>query len=125
MKYHTISNGFWNVSKPFIILTSVSVLDINDDDEKVVELVEEQDKILKDLGFNICSKTYNINFGGKRKNTQTIYEATQCLALKDGADLVQYENGNYGYVGYYAGINENWFEILGSTESEERENDLG
>ena len=40
-----------------------------------------------------------------------IYDAIQILAIKDGVDLVQFSNGNYGFVAYYSGI-KNGFEIL-------------
>jgi len=44
-------------------------------------------------------------------------DAIQHLAIKDGYDLIQFENGNYGYVAYYNGI-ENGFEILGESEED-------
>lgn len=40
-----------------------------------------------------------------------IYDAIQCLAIKDGVDLVQYSNKNYGFVAYYNG-NVNGFEVI-------------
>lgn len=119
--YKTINESYWKVTNPFRVITSVSVLDINESDEEVEKLGEEQDKILTDLRFDTYSKAYSINFGNRRKRNETIYDAIQSLALKDGADLVQFENGNYGYIGYYAGFNENWFEILGDYDESEDE----
>ncbi len=40
-----------------------------------------------------------------------LYDAVAALASKEGIDLVQFENGNYGFVAYY-NENENGFEIL-------------
>ena len=38
--------------------------------------------------------------------------AIQCLAIKDGVDMVLFSNGNYGFVAYYNG-EVNGFEIIG------------
>ena len=40
-----------------------------------------------------------------------IEDMIQYLAIKDGVDLVRFENGNLGYVAYYNGY-ENAFEII-------------
>ena len=41
-----------------------------------------------------------------------IDDAIQCLAIKDGVDMVQFSNGNYGFVAYYSG-DTNGFEVIG------------
>ena len=41
-----------------------------------------------------------------------IDDAIQCLAIKDGVDMVQFSNGNYGFVAYYSGET-NGFEVIG------------
>lgn len=38
--------------------------------------------------------------------------AIQHLAIKEGYDMVQFSNGNYGFVAYYNGV-PNGFEIIG------------
>ena len=49
--------------------------------------------------------------------TVTIYDAIEMLALKEGTDVVEYDNGNIGIVGYYNAW-ENGFVILGKAGSE-------
>lgn len=41
-----------------------------------------------------------------------IDDAIQHLAIKDGVDMVQFSNGNYGFVAYYSG-EVNGFEVIG------------
>lgn len=111
----------------FKILTKKSVMDIPYENDKQYtseneKLVKEQNEILKDKGFDL-SKLYNIHFFESRytydsTSDMEIDNAIQCLAIKDGCDLVQYENGNYGFVAYYNGI-ENGFEILGERKGDE------
>lgn len=106
------------------ILTNKSVLDIPYENDKQFtkeceELVKEQDAILKAYGFEF-DKRYKIHLlnDGYRKETiinEEINEAVQYLSIKDGYDLVQFENGNYGFVAYYNGT-ENGFEILSESE---------
>lgn len=106
------------------ILTKESVLDIQYINEKqhrtdMENLIEQQNKILEKKGFDL-SKFYNIHFFENRFTNDCttdldIDSAIQCLAIKDGCDLVKYENGRYGYVAYYNGI-ENGFEILNESE---------
>ena len=108
------------------ILTEISVLDIpyENDEQSIVEytkLVIQQDEILKTNGFSFL-KDYKIHFFDSRYTTNTnreieIADAIQYLAIKDGVDLVQFENGNYGYVAYYNGV-ENGFEILSEREDD-------
>lgn len=113
------------------ILTNKSVLDIpykNDTQhtEECEALVKEQDEILKANGFDLF-KRYKIHILDSHYSNETyineeINEAVQYLAIKDGVDLVQFENGNYGFVAYYNGY-ENGFEILGSEDDEDEVND--
>ena len=76
------------------------------------ELVKEQDAKLADLGIkNDAHKFYPIHFfDDDSMVNDTIYDAIQCLAIKDGVDLVKYNNGNYGFVSYYNGLKDG-FEI--------------
>jgi len=106
------------------ILTRKSILDIPyenaDQFEKECRLfVAEQDKILMEKDFSL-DKDYYIHifescFSDDDFIDEDINEAIQWLAIKDGYDLVQYENGNYGFVAYYNGT-ENGFEILRESE---------
>ena len=111
------------------IITNKSVLDIPYENNKQYEkdctvLVEEQDEILKANGFEF-DKRYKIHILDSHYSNETyineeINEAVQYLAIKDGVDLVQFENGNYGFVAYYNGY-ENGFEILGSEDDEDED----
>lgn len=108
------------------IITNKSVLDIpyenNEQYEKeCTNLVEEQDEILKANGFEFDNRYkihfFNSNFQDETFVDEEINEAVQYLAIKDGVDLVQFENGNYGFVAYYNGT-ENGFEILEESEDD-------
>ena len=112
--YKTIETEGWKVSNPFKVATSVSMLDINDDEEKIMALVEEQNAILEKRGYKDNYKCELLR-NNKHYRYDCIDDAIQGLALKDGCDLVEFENGNLGFVGYYHGFDENWFEIV-STE---------
>lgn len=88
------------------------------DYEKEVELrYEEQQEKLKILGFKyermadyVCH-FFDSTYFDEETTTMSIPEAIECLAIKDGIDLVQFENGNYGFVAYYNG-SENGFELI-------------
>jgi len=108
------------------ILTKQSVLDIPYESDyqfarECAKLAVEQDEILK--WNNITWETkYKIHFfdspySGNSITDMCYDDAIQHLAIKDGYDLIQFENGNYGYVAYYNGI-ENGFEILGESEED-------
>lgn len=109
------------------ILTGISVMDIPYESDyqfskECAKLVTEQDEILK-LNDIYWETNYKIHFFDSPYSDDDIDnmsydEAIQCLAIKDGYDLVQFENGNYGYVAYYNGV-ENGFEILGESEEDE------
>jgi hypothetical protein len=53
-----------------------------------------------------------------------IEDMIQYLAIKDGVDLVRFENGNLGYVAYYNGY-ENAFEIIPTEMTEEEFEEVG
>lgn len=98
------------------ILTKTSVLECKD--KRVEFLVERNNAILK-KGFDF-SKFYSIHFfecwyTNDCVTDLDISSAIQCLAIKEGYDFVQYQNGRYGFVGYYNG-NMNGFEILNESE---------
>lgn len=44
-------------------------------------------------------------------STDNINDFIECLAIKEGGNLVQFENGNYGFMATY-GAYENGFEIM-------------
>ena len=110
----TNSVSGWRVSNPYRLIFETMV---GLDDPS--EIIEKQNTFLEANGFDLYTKAYEVRFGRKTETEDlTIDEAIQCLALKDGADLVQFENGNFGFVGYYHGFNENWFEIIGGAKNE-------
>lgn len=101
----------------YTILTSKSVLSLTHEDDNESELlVEEQNKVLSSLGYtDIYNQCYVVKFGDKRHCClTTIDDSIQRLALKDGADLVRFDDGFVGYVGYYNGfsLDENNFKII-------------
>lgn len=56
--------------------------------------------------------------------TTEIEDMIQYLAIKDGVDLVRFENGNLGYVAYYNGY-ENAFEIIPTEMTAEEFEEVG
>lgn len=104
----------------FEIITDLSVYGIIDRPESEYEhlkdmLVDEQDETLTDYGFeNDCYTAYVIQYSDGEIRLDTIDDAIQSLALKDGADLVRFDDDTIGFVGYYNGfeLDENYFKIL-------------
>ena len=108
----------------FIVLTGVSVLDIpyesSEQNEKDCRaLIEEQHRILEERGYD-CDKFHYLHYYDSYYTNDVIvsmqiHDAIQMLAIKDGYDLVEFENGNVGFVAYY-NLNKNGFEILHERE---------
>lgn len=104
----------------YTIITKHQVYgDYDPEDEREVELrYKEQVSKLETLGFKYEWKTsylchfFDSPFFDEDTNTTSIPEAIEYLAIKDGVDLVQFSNGNYGFVAYYNGY-KNGFEIIG------------
>lgn len=107
------------------ILTKHSMLDMIalEDENEVLNLVEEQTEVLESLGFDY-SKSYIMVFNGNTKRLTTIEDAIQMLALKEGADLVRFEDGNIGFVGYYGSwdTEKNNFKIIREATEDDEEN---
>lgn len=98
----------------YSILTKKSVLDIDcnkeDYEKEFNEIIEEQDKILPYSGICLIH-FFNSAFFNESTEEMTINDAIECLAIKDGVDLVQFENKNKGFVAYY-NTKINGFEII-------------
>lgn len=78
----------------------------------------EQVARCNDVGINLdaWAKEVRIHFFesifyNDRELWMTAYEAVDALAIKDSCDLVQYDNGNYGFVATYSDF-QNGFEII-------------
>ena len=79
------------------------------------DIVREQEEKRNILGLN--NKNYICHFFDsawfdEETIEMDIDDAIQCLAIKDGVDMVQFSNGNYGFVAYYSGET-NGFEVIG------------
>lgn len=93
------------------ILTKKSVCNMTEKDIEnenfFMELLEEQSTILSGFGIDYGSSVCGIHFiksdwsNGKQCLKDTLDIAIQCLAIKDGVDLVRFENGNIGFISYY------------------------
>ena len=85
-------------------------------DDNVDERIKEQNDKLHILGFNFYEDYlchfFESGFYDETTTPMGIDSAIQRLAIKDGIDLVQFSNGNYGFVAYYNG-EENGFEMIG------------
>lgn len=109
----------------YTVLTDKSVLDIPYEDENqysdaCICLFENQVKKFEENGFDYSNKVYKVHFFNSVFRDESIEDceiddAVQCLAIKDGADLVRFDNGNVGFVSYYSG-HEDAFEILKEEE---------
>ena len=100
------------------VLTQKSMYDFNEDKD-IEAIVEEQNRILEEHGLkNDGVTSYVVMFDNFRYCETTIDDAIQCLALKEGSDLVQYPNGHLGYIGWYGTVppRNNCFEIFGTKE---------
>ena len=79
------------------------------------DITKEQYNKREVLGLNgnsyLCH-FFNSGFFNEYYEACSIDESIQRLAIKDGVDMVQFENGNYGFVAYYSG-EINGFEIIG------------
>ena len=107
------SLSFYQMPK-YVIITKNQVYE--SESEKIVEeIVEEQEEKRKLLGLDgdhyVCHFFDSPYFSDSTEET-SIEDAIQRLAIKDGYDMVQFQNGNYGFVAYYNGI-VNGFEIVG------------
>ena len=86
--------------------------------EKLDKHVEEQNAVLLKNGINNDNSTcyvihvFESNFSEDFICSNTIDDAVQAMAIKEGVDLVQFENGNFGYVSYYT-HSIDAFEIIG------------
>ena len=96
------------------IITANNVYTVDDS----LKLWEEQEAKCKELGIDtdtmareVVCHFFDSPFFDEDIGFWTVYDAIQCLAIKDGVDLVQYDNGRYGFVAYYNG-NVNGFEIV-------------
>ena len=89
------------------------------------ELVKEQSEFLekeittKNVILHFLEDTAYLNESYEYVAKEDIEGEIQCLAIKDGVNLVRFSNGNLGFVAYYNG-HENGFEII-PTEMTERE----
>ena len=102
------------------ILTTQSVIDT--EEERFENLVEEQGIILKANEYALDNTAYKTHFfesvfHDDCYELMTIKDAIQSLATKEGIDLVQYDNGNIGFVSYY-NDEIDAFEIMNPTTEE-------
>ena len=80
--------------------------------EDIVNEQREKEKVLGLDGDSYICHFFVSCFFNENTVVESIEDAVQSLAIKDGVDLVQFSNGNYGYVAYYNGC-ANGFEIIG------------
>lgn len=85
------------------------------DESEPEDIIREQNEKRKILGLgdgNYICHFFDSGFATEKIIETQIDNAIQMLAIKEGYDLVQFENGNYGFVAYYDG-EANGFEIIG------------
>lgn len=110
--------------RKFKILTELSVEKVLEMEEELQEqgfadLIKQQDDIIGSYdGYYAVHFMEDEHFTKEEYDVYNyLYDAIQILAIKDGYDLVEFENGNMGYVAYYNG-HENMFEFKEITEKE-------
>lgn len=89
--------------KRYNVLTKSSVLDIDTCNETALaNLYEEQSSLIPD-GFYIIHVLEDEHFCSERYfvTTSPIDISGETLAVKEGCDVVRWENGLPGFVGYY------------------------
>lgn len=105
------------------VLTSKTVYSIGETDEEREALVEEQNTVFESLGYDFSTiydaHFFDSSFFDEQTICDDMHGLIDRLAVKDGVDLVQFENGNIGFIAYYNG-EVNAFEILRSV-TEKRE----
>lgn len=91
----------------FVVLTAHQVSNCCDDPEKIIAEQEEKREVfgLADDDLYFCK------FTNGHSGFFTLDEAIQYLDIKEGFDMVQFSNGNLGFIAYYDGM-PNGFEIL-------------
>ena len=96
----------------FTVITKHQVSNCCDDPEKIIAEQEEKREIfgIVDDDQYLCH-FFNSKFSNGRTAYYTIDDAIQCLAIKEGFDMVQFSNGNLGFVAFYDGT-PNGFEII-------------
>lgn len=90
----------------FEVLTRESVINLTEAEDREM-LYEEQDSLFKAMfdnrNENVIYHTFNSSFSDDEEdegNANDFDFQIQSLALKDGVDLVRFENGNVGFVSY-------------------------
>lgn len=77
-----------------------------------VPFYEEQERKFLGLCGDVKEVAYVLN--GKLlyiDSPRDYYHACDCMAIKEGADLVKFESGNIGFVGYY-GMHKDYLEVV-------------
>ena len=105
----------------YTIITDRRIYDdhYSNEDDWSEKLLEEQEAKCKTLGIDtnfwadeVVVHFFDSPFFDERTQWATVYDALNMLAIKDGVDMVQFANSNYGFIAYYNG-NANGFEIIG------------
>lgn len=105
--------------RDYKVITKKSVLDIQNEiselnsdlQEKALdELWNEQTNLIKGEYFAVHFIEDKYYQDERYIISTDILTTVECLAIKDGIDLVQFDNGNMGFVAYYNG-HKNAFEF--------------
>ena len=88
-------------------------------EKDLISIIDEQEDILQTRGID-CYTLYLLHrfespFTDDMTEGEYISTYTEATAQKEGLDLVEFENGNIGYIGYN-GTELDGFEILGEYE---------
>ena len=83
----------WN-PKQYTVITPHSVRDLNES-EPVAMIQDEIEAIIP------LNDVYAVQFENGETLIDSLLSASECLAIKDGVDLVRFDNGNLGLVAYY------------------------
>jgi len=113
MRYNVIGKSFYDVYREF------------GNDENIDSIIESFYENQTELFNAIFPKDEKVIYHYIESDSHTIGYTSeiddyiQCLAIKDGVNLVQFKSGYYGFMAYYGG-HENGFEIMPLSENVKR-----
>lgn len=105
--------------KNYTLLTKASMLEAETDEQKL-DVLSEQIGTLEAIGVDYYGyyfiKVLASDFQNEEEEIESYLDnAVECMSAKEGIELVRFENGNVGFVGYY-GEYRSAIEIIGKAE---------
>ena len=103
MKFEIIGQNFYECKEYDESMGTDSMIAFYERQQAIFDSIYTEDT--KVIIHYLESDHYTIGY------TSEINDYIDCLAIKDGVNIVRFENGNIGFMAYYSGY-ENGFEIM-------------